>query len=241
MIFAILCYTPMSRITYSIYLTCAHLPEGASLRRMMEKQECGGYISPTYKCDADEEGSLPFGDWAQVLVSMREALQAARGVCLNIGIMPDTMVAEFTLVLPAEVVQLFADAGIHLQLTLMPRFNSRVRYNGANHCILAADTVPDGEPDMQPSSIARRLWRLGLHIHHSRDNLHSLYSVPLPTAPCIALCKFVARSGWITLDVPAVFISQISSQHSELLLHIDLPLPKGAKIQTCLCPTLNRT
>ncbi len=232
---------PMSRITCSIYLTGAHLPEGSPLRCMMEKQQCGGYISPTYRSDADEEGSLPFGDWAQMLVSMREALQAARGVCLNIGIMPDTILAEFTLILPAEVVQLFADAGINLQLTLMPSLKSPVRYNGTNHCILAADSAPNGVPDMLPSSIARRLWRLGLHIHHSRDNLHNLYSVPLPMAPCIALCKFVARCGWITLDVPAVFISQISRQQSELLLHIDLPMPKGAKIQACLCPTLNRT
>lgn len=90
----------------SIYFYCDSLREGSQLRRVdwMEERERGGFISPSYKCSLGENDDIPFAEWQRFLEKNRSLLlKDCSSARIDVGIMADFQVADFTLSVPPEL------------------------------------------------------------------------------------------------------------------------------------------
>lgn len=224
----------MHDIDYSLYFACKRKPLHWERKEELTKYHHGYYLSKSDYHLLPAGAPIPFDNWARELAALGTQPLSRHAARIDIGISTNFMVSEFTITTPRNLVELFADARVGLSLTLMPCFNTQMRYKGVGYNILAADTAPRKPVRMLPRALTRHLHGLALHPHYQNSDFTRLVAHPLPPGNTVAVCRYIARGGWINLDLPALFMRRIAAQQATLLLHINMPQSHGLKITTAL-------
>lgn len=227
----------------STYFYCDNLPEDSPLRGegRLQTRERGGLISPSLKTSIAHGAPLTFHEWAEFLHRNREHLRDCDTPALEMGIFSTCQVAEFSLIMPQEMLRLLADAGVWLNLLLMSTGNEQERYKGQSYFLLAADTPAENPPEGLPPSIIRHLRRAGLSPHRftSGTLLRSFYDELMQPgqaggAGTLAICKYLSSYSWAGIDISPVLMRDCSARGMQLLLHFNQPQRRGQRIATTL-------
>ena len=224
----------MRQIEYSIYFACKRKPLHWARVEELELQPHGNYLTKSDYHLLPTGAELPFATWVHELKALSAIPLTRHAARIDIGIGTEFMVSEFTMPVAAPLVQLFAAAGVGLSLTLMPPFNRQMRYRGMSYNVLAADTLPKKPARRLHAAITRHLHGMSLQPHYQNSNFTRLVAHPLPPGSTVGVCRYIARGGWISLDLPPIFMRRVAAQQSALLLHINLPQSHGEKIVTPL-------
>ena len=230
----------------SIYFYCDSLREGSQLRRVewLEDRERGGFISPSYKCSLGENDDIPFAEWQRFLEKNRRLLlRDCSSARIDVGIMADFQVADFTLSVPPELQRALARACVWLSISLMANGNDQSRYAGESYYLLASSTT--GKPQSGlPGSIRHHLSTQGLQPHvwtkshallYTREEL--LAAIPAGTGGMVRLSKYTGAYGFYSLDVPPALMRAQADRGCTLQLHINTPQRRGRKCSHALSTT----
>lgn len=230
----------------SIYFYCDSLREDSQLRRVewLEERERGGFISPSYKCSLGENDDIPFAEWQCFLEKNRSLLlRDCSSARIDVGIMADFQVADFTLSVPPELQRALARACVWLSISLMANGNDQSRYAGESYYLLASSTT--GKPQNGlPGSIRRHLNTQGLHPHlwtkhqallYTKDEL--LAAIPATADSVIRLSNYIGDYGFASLDVPPALMRDLADRGCTLQLHFNTPQRRGRKCVHALSPT----
>ncbi len=230
----------------SIYFYCDSLREDSPLLRgeWMEERERGGFISPSYKSLLGEHGDIPFAEWSRFLEKNRKLLlRDCTSATIDVGIMADFQIADFTLSVRPEQLLALARACVWLSITFMAGGNDRMRYGGECYYILASGTQGNQQSGL-PDSIRRHLASQGLQPHlwtkshallYTREEL--LAAIPAGTGGMVRLCKYTGAYGFYSLNVPPALMRALADRGCTLQLHINTPQRRGRKCAHALSPT----
>ncbi len=230
----------------SIYFCCDSLREGSRLHRggWMEERERGGFISPSYKHRLSRDEDIPFAEWSRFLEKNRKLLlQDCTSATIDVGIMADFQIADFTLSVPPALLQQFARACVWLSITFMAGGNDRIRYGGECYYILTSGT-PGKQQSGLPGSICRHLTTQGLQPHvwtkshallYTREEL--LTAIPAETGGMVRLSKYTGAYGFYSLNVPPALMRTLADRGCTLQLHINTPQRRGRKCMHTLSLT----
>ena len=222
----------------SIYFYCDSLREDSPMLRdnWMEERDRGGFISPSYKCRLKGNEDIPFTGWLRFLEKNRKLLlRDCTSATIDVGIMADFQIADFTLSVPPELLLALARACVWLSITFMPGGNDRLRYDGECYYILASCTQGEKKKGL-PGSICRHLSSQGLQPHlwtkshallYTREEL--LAAIPSGDGGTIRLSKYTGSYGFYSLDVPPALMRTLADHGCTLQLHINTPQRRGRK------------
>ena len=230
----------------SIYFYCDSLREDSPLRRgdWMEERERGGFISPSFKQLLRRDENIPFSEWLRFLEKNRKLLlKDCTSATIDVGIMADFQVADFTLSVPPELLRALARACVWLSITFMAGGNDQTRYGGECYYILASGAQGNQQSGL-PGSIRRHLASQGLQPHlwtkshallYTREEL--LAAIPTRTGGMVRLSKYTGAYGFYSLDVPPALMRALADRGCTLQLHINTPQRRGRKCSHALSPT----
>lgn len=230
----------------SIYFYCDSLREDSPMLRgnWLEERERGGFISPSYKHRLCRDEDIPFSEWSRFLEKNRKLLlRDCTSATIDVGIMSDFQIADFTLSIPPALLQQFARACVWLSITFMAGGNDRVRYGGECYYILTSGTQGNQQSGL-PGSIRRHLSTQGLQPHvwtkshallYTREEL--LAAIPAGTGGMVRLSKYTGAYGFYSLDVPPALMRALADRGCTLQLHINTPQRRGRKCVHALSPT----
>ncbi len=230
----------------SIYFYCDSLREDSPMLRdnWMEERKRGGFISPSYKCRLKGNEDIPFTGWLRFLEKNRKLLlRDCTSATIDVGIMADFQIADFTLSVPPELLRALARACVWLSITFMPGGNDQTRYDGECYYLLASGAP--GKPQKGlPGSISRHLSTQGLQPHlwtkshallYTREEL--LTAIPAGEGAIVQLSKYTGSYGFYSLDVPPALMRALADRGCTLQLHINTPQRRGKKCSHALSTT----
>ena len=231
----------------SSYFCCYALREDSPMRRgnWLEERERGGFISPSYRHQLGREEGIPFSEWQRFLVENRKVLlRDCTSATIDVGIMADIQIADFTLSVPPELLRALARACVWLSITFMPGGNDRIRYGGESYYVLASSTPGETQSGL-PGSLRRHLTTQGLQPHvwtkshallYTREEL--LAAIPAGAGGMVRLGKYTGSYGFYSLDVPPAMMRALADRDCTLQLHFNTPQRHGRTCRYALSPAM---